>query len=107
AEVEEVTVRVERGRLDIEAGPPRAQADLDEAGRLILAFLDKATEPVAEADLDGAIECRRQVWKKALRGLVGTGKVIKTGRGGKGDPFRYSGSLSYSGTTEPAGLFRA
>jgi hypothetical protein len=106
-DLEEITVTLDPVTSDVTAGPPRAEAELAEASRLILEFLSKAKDPVTEAELDGVIECRRQVWKKALRELVGTGKVIRTGRGGKGEPFRYSGSLSYSGTTEPQELFRA
>jgi hypothetical protein len=102
-DLEEITVVLDPFTLDVTAGPPRAEAEVADAGRLILEFLAGAKDPVTEAELDGAIECRRQVWKKALRDLAGTGKVVRTGRGGKSDPFRYCGSPKYPGTTEPKG----
>jgi hypothetical protein len=105
-DLEEITLALDPVSRDIAAGPPRAQAEIEDAGQLILQFLAAVPDPVSEAEIDGAIECRRQIWKKALRDLVGTRKVIRTGRGGKADPFRYSGSLKYPGTTEPEPLFR-
>jgi hypothetical protein len=103
-DLEEITVTLDPETRNVSAGPPKTQAEQDEAGRLILEFL-AGREPVTEAEIDGAIECRRQIWKKALRDLVGTGKVARTGRGGKADPFRYSGSLSISGNQGTRTLF--
>ena len=87
------------------AGVPRIEADLAEAGRLILDVLARAKEPMTEAELDGAIEFRRQAWKRALRDLVAAGRVIRAGRGGKAEPFRYSGSHSIPGNQGTRTLF--
>ncbi len=104
-DLEEITILLAPETRDVEAGVPRAEAELADAGRLLLAFFATAPAAVTEAELDGAIECRRQVWKKALRVLVGTSKVSRSGRGGKADPFRYCGSLVYTGTREPEACF--
>lgn len=99
-DLEEITLSLDPMTRDVTAGPPRATAELAEAGRLILAFLANTQEAVTEAEVDAAIECRTQIRRKALRELVGTGTVVRTGRGGKTDPFRYSCSLHMSGTRE-------
>ncbi len=106
-DLEEITVELDPITRNVHAGGTRAEAELEDAARLILEFLAGVSVPVTEAEMDNTIECRRQIWKKALRALVGTGKVIRAGRGGKGDPFRYSfpGSLYISGTREPEPLF--
>jgi hypothetical protein len=99
-DLEEITLTLDPVTRNVGSGPPRAEAEIRDASTLILETLHRAKAPMTEADLDGAIECRRQVWKRALRDLVGTDKVLRTGRGGKGDPFRYSGSPIYLGTRE-------
>jgi AAA domain len=103
-DLEEITLTLDPVTRNVAAGPPRAEAEIRDAATLILQALHRAKEPLTEAELDGAIECRRQLWKRALRDLVGTDKVLRTGRGGKGDPFRYSGSLICMGTREPEGV---
>jgi hypothetical protein len=101
ADLEEITVDLDSVTRDVVAGPPRAEAEAAEAERLIIEFLDRAGRPIEEKEFDGAIECRRQVWKVALRRLVDSNRIGRIGRGGKGDPFRYCGSLKYPGTWEP------
>ena len=105
-DLEELTVALDPLTGDVTAGPPRAEAEAADAGRLILEFLAGKTEPVTEAEIADAIECRTQIQRKALRELVGT-RIFKTGRGGKTDPFKYSCSSTMSGTTEQERLFRA
>jgi len=98
-DLEEITVTLDPITRDVSAGPPKADVEMAEVGGLIVEFL-ASRDPVTEAELDAAIEARTQVRRKARRELVGTGKVVRTGRGGKSDPFRYSCSLSNVGTRE-------
>jgi hypothetical protein len=81
----------------VSAGPSRAQAEQDEAERLILEFLAGKEQPVTEAELDAGVECRTQPKRAALLALVKAEKVSRDGRGGKADPFKYSCSLSIAG----------
>jgi AAA domain/Bifunctional DNA primase/polymerase, N-terminal len=104
-DLEEISVELDPVTRNVHAGGTRAEAELADAARLILECLAGVYGPVTEAELDGAIECRRQLWKRALRDLVGTGTVLRTGRGGKTDPFRYCGSPSISGNQGTRTLF--
>jgi hypothetical protein len=104
-DLEEITLTLDPISREILAGPPRREADLAEAAALILRYISTASGPVTEAEIDGAIEVRRQVWKRALRDLVAGNQITRTGRGGKADPFRYSGSHTYIGNQGTGALF--
>lgn len=106
-DLEEITLTLDPDTRDVTAGPPRADAETADAGRLLLAFFAAADAPVSEADLDGAIECRRQTWKRALRELVAGNQILRTGHGGKVEPFRYSGSHPIPGNQGTRTLFPA
>ncbi len=93
-DLEEITITLDPGTRNVEAGPLKADAEQVDAGRLILDYLSSVSEPKTEEEIDGAIECRRQVWKRALRALVARNQITRTGRGGKVDPYRYGGSGS-------------
>ena len=97
-DLEEITLRLDPVTRDVTAGPPRDEADLAEASRLIIEALTAAAGPMTEAELDAAVECRTGIRRKALRGLVGT-EIVRTGRGGKTDPFLYSCSHPIPGNT--------
>jgi AAA domain-containing protein len=92
-DLEEITVCLDPATGDVAVGPPRDEVEAAEAADLILGYLINVNNPVTEAEIEAAIECRTKTQRRALRELVGTGKVVRTGRGGKGDPFRYSCSL--------------
>jgi AAA domain-containing protein/bifunctional DNA primase/polymerase-like protein/primase-like protein len=104
-DLEEITLALDPVTREVTAGVARDQADLAEASRLILEALAGATNPMTEAELDAAVECRTGVRRKALRGLVGTGTVVRMGRGGKTDPFMYSCSHPIPGNQGTRSLF--
>jgi len=93
----EITLTLNPVTRNIAAGLPRAEAEQADAAALLVRYLTGLHAPVTEAEIDAAVEGRTQIRRKALRDLVGTGTVTRTGRGGKTDPFRYSCSLSISG----------
>jgi hypothetical protein len=82
----EITLGLDPVTRTVTAGPPRAEAEQADAARDLLAHLAGLTTPVTEAELDGAIECRRQIWKRALRTLVAAGQITRTGRGARRTP---------------------
>src|SRR5262249_49638776 len=90
ADLDEIIVTLDPVTFDVSTSGTREAAEEAEAARLILDALGKAPEPVTEEELGDLIECRRQAWKRALRDLVRREAVVRTGRGGKGDPFRYA-----------------
>jgi RecA-family ATPase len=98
-DLEEITIMLDTDTRDVSAGTSRAQAEQDEAARLILTFLKTAPAPVTEAELDASIEGRTQPRRAALRALVKQGEVERSGRGGKADPFRYAGTRTAAGAS--------
>ncbi len=100
ADLDEITVDLDAATRDVIAGPPRTEAEAADVGRRIADLIAGADGPMAEAEIDGAIECRRQVWKRALDDLVARGRIVRMGRGRRGDPFRYCCSPKYPGIPE-------
>jgi hypothetical protein len=74
-------------RLSI--GGARADADRQEVEREIVEFL-KASGEKCEPEIVNHVEGANAVKRKALRSLVETGQVERTGTGKKGCPFKYS-----------------
>ncbi|MDA1095317.1 MAG: AAA family ATPase [Acidobacteria bacterium] len=71
-------------------GGTRQQADAAAVGSAMLAALQQADGPHTEAEIEKLVEGRTIVKRAALRQLVAREQVSRTGRGGKGDPFRYA-----------------
>ncbi|MCX6112567.1 MAG: AAA family ATPase, partial [Proteobacteria bacterium] len=69
------------------------EAEIIRIGRDIYDYLSTQKESVFEKDIKENIEGTNTYRVKALRNLVDTGKVIRDGKGGKGDPYHYSCSL--------------
>jgi AAA domain len=93
-DLDEITLTLDPVTRDITAGPPRQEVEDAEAAGLILRHLGAIASPVTEADLEEAVECRTKTQRRVLRTLHKSGQVVRTGRGGKGDPFLYSCSRS-------------
>jgi len=71
----------------------KTEAEIDRIGKEICNYISAQKEPVFEKDIKENIEGTNAYRVKALRNLVDTGKVIREGKGGKGDPYNYSCSL--------------
>jgi hypothetical protein len=71
-------------------GGTREQVDIDALKQPILDYLIGSEEPRTEAEIDEAVEGSRSARKKALRLLVGEGKVTRSGAGKRNDPFKYT-----------------
>jgi len=107
-DLDEMTITLDPITRDISAGASREELDRAEAKQTLLDYLKSIPRPgMTEAELDEVIEGRRGTWKKALRELVKDKQVVRTGEGGKADPFRYSGSGSPPYSREPENGSRA
>ena len=104
-DLDEITLDFDPVTRDITAGPPPNELEELAARAEILKHLAGVPDPLTEAELEEAIECRTKTQRRALRQLVADGRVLKTGRGGKGDPFKYSCSPSYVGNMGTRTLF--
>jgi hypothetical protein len=89
-DLDEITLTWDPTARTLAAGPSRDVADQAAMGDAILDYLTTIKEPVEEKVILDQLEGRRGVKVKALRALVGADKVVKTGRGGKADPFKYA-----------------
>jgi hypothetical protein len=61
------------------------------SGAILRALADKS---MTEPEIDDAIEGRTTVKRRALRELTGNGRIARSGRGKRGDPFRYEKASS-------------
>ncbi len=77
-------------------GEEKAEADIQTASESILVLLRDAGEPRTEVEIDGAVEGKTGLKRKALRALVKQEKITREGAGRKGDPYRYRFSFSCS-----------
>lgn len=91
-DLEEMTLDLDdTGRIT--AGPPQKEAEESQMGETILEFLQSQDSPVDEKTIQEGVEGRRAVKVRSLRSLVSQKRINKSGRGGKGDPYKYSCSL--------------
>jgi hypothetical protein len=70
-------------------GEPKSDMDLKKVKKGILEFLASQNDPQIEAVIDDQVEGKKSFLVKGLRELVSENVVLKHGRGGKGDPFKY------------------
>lgn len=82
-----ITLDLETGRVS--AGLTRHEADRGSIEALILAALTASPEQT-RAEIDAAVEGRKALKAEALRVLLETGRLCRSGRGGKADPYRYA-----------------
>jgi hypothetical protein len=86
----EITLNLDPATRDLTAGPPPNEVEELLARAEICKHLDGVSTPITEAELEAAIKCRTVTQRRALRQLVAAKEVLRAGRGGKGDPFKYS-----------------
>ena len=80
-------------------GAEKSEADMRTVAADIQQYLQIAESAKTEPEIEDAVEGKTGVKRKALRLLVGAGKVRREGTGRRGDPFRYSFSFSCSPDT--------
>jgi hypothetical protein len=85
-----VTLDETTGRVD--AAGRKQDAEEADAADKILDALNEAEGPVTENWIKNHVDGRLQDTVRGLRLLVRQGRVIRSGRGGKGDPFQYVAS---------------
>jgi hypothetical protein len=103
-DLEETTLHFDSDTRTTSIGKTKEEEDVTIMEKAIFEFLQGQEEPLTEAEIMKAIEGRTGVKKKGLRSLFKQELVTREGKGGKGDPFKYSGSLVPTidtGTTKP------
>jgi len=89
-DLEELTLLLDAETRRVSAGLTRREADEADAGNAIIEALRAAGAPMTESEIGEAVEGRTATKRKTLRALLAAESLQRIGRGGKGDPFRYS-----------------
>ncbi len=92
-DLEETTLHFDKDTRTVSIGQSKQDEDIGTIGESIIEFLKGQEEPVNEPAIMNEIEGRTGLKRKALRELVKVEKVLREGKGGKGDPYKYSCSL--------------
>jgi replicative DNA helicase len=104
-DLEEITLSFDAGRKVAMAGPTREEADEQELGGAIFAFLADRATPEPEETIHSGVEGRKALKVRILRRLVEGGKVLRSGGGRRGDPYLYglpSGVVENTGSMVPS-----
>jgi hypothetical protein len=55
----------------------------------ILGYLERSNEPRTRSEIETHVEGRTVHKRTVIKALCASGRVVRSGRGTKGDPFRY------------------
>lgn len=91
-DLEEIILGYDKTTRRLVFGGSRQEEDINLSKTAIIEFLSVQAEPVTEAVIMDGVEGKTVNKRKALREMVGK-EVKRDGKGGKGDPFKYSCSL--------------
>jgi AAA domain len=89
-DLEETTLQFDPVTRITTLGETKEREEEMRIGEGIIAYLRAKTDPVTEAEIDSDVEGKTRIRRKALRDLLAVGGIIRSGKGGKSDPFRYS-----------------
>lgn len=92
-DLEETTLDFDPIARSFSMGSTKENADIETIKEAVYEYLSEKGESVTEAEVLHDVEGRRAHKVKVLRELVNEGRAKRDGRGGKGDPFKYSCSL--------------
>jgi len=74
-------------------GAERAEAERDRIADAILIFLSRCVEPQTREQIENSVEGKTKHKRTAIRALAEVGRIVESGAGTKGSPFRYELSL--------------
>jgi hypothetical protein len=89
-----IALNAETGRVFLDG--TRKIADVEQMAAEIATALRGAGKPLTEAELEELVEGRTALKRATLRHMVEREQASRTGKGGKGDPYRYSIPVSCS-----------
>lgn len=91
-DMEETVLVFDKATGTTDIGGAKEGQDIRLMENTILEFLEKQAEPVDEKTIHAETTDGRIPKIKALRELVKSGKILRTGKGKSGNPFLYSGT---------------
>jgi 5S rRNA maturation endonuclease (ribonuclease M5) len=77
-------------------GPEKSDADAQALSEGILEYLRSAGDAKTQSEIESSVEGKTDPKRRALRLLVEQGALVREGAGRRGDPFKYSFSVSCS-----------
>ena len=86
----ETILNYDKNTRTVTIGNAREVEDLARVRQEILTFLGSQNEPATEPLIVKETEGNTALKRKAIRELVSSGEVKRDGKGGRGDPFKYS-----------------
>ena len=86
----ETILNYDKNTRTVTIGDSREGEDLSRIKQEILVFLGTQNEPATEPLIVKETEGNTALKRKAIRELVSSGEVKRDGKGGRGDPFKYS-----------------
>ena len=89
-DLQETVLHFDAATKQLTLGGSREQAEVDNVAPRILAVLGAGS--MTEKEIDDAVEGRTEFLRKALRNLVESGKITRTGAGKKSSPYLYQDS---------------
>src|SRR3990172_2419000 len=89
-DMEETILNYDKNTRTVTIGNTREVENLARVRQDILTFLGSQNEPATEPLIVKETEGNTALKRKAIRELVSFGEVKRDGKGGRGDPFRYS-----------------
>ena len=69
---------------------PKQEEDTGRVEGAIFEFLKKADAPKTEPEIEAGVKSKTTVKRSALRSLVEKGRIIRTGKGARTQPYLYS-----------------
>ena len=89
-DMEETILNYDKNTRTVTIGNTREVENLARVRQDILTFLGSQNEPATEPLIVKETEGNTALKRKAIRELVSSGEVKRDGKGGRGDPFKYS-----------------
>ena len=90
SDMEETIIALDSDTGWVDVKGTRTEADEQAVGKAILEFLETQTQPVTEPKITENIGGATRLVRSALRALVSSQKIHRTGGGKRGDPYTYA-----------------
>lgn len=88
--MEKTVIQFDMERRGVTLGGTKENEDLNLMGQAICEFLTSSEGPITETEIKSEVEGKNQTRGRALRDFVAQGKIIRTGKGTKSEPYQYS-----------------
>ncbi len=89
-DLEETVLNFDTNTRTVLLGESKSRVERKNLSENILEVIQRAGHPITGSEIEEQVEGRTQLKREALKWLIEDKQVERTGRGGKGDPYKYS-----------------